>query len=272
MTGTESNAARTALLFADAPGWKDEMPRLVGGLLALQKNGAWQTTTANLWGTLAVERFSRVFESTPVSGQTKVQLGSDVKTLTAPASTTLPWSSGALTVTQEGSGKPWATVESLAAVAAEGTVCGGLSDHEDRDARRSGRQGRALAWRPRARTARHRCAERHDLGGRQRSDSGGRDDSRLGTRPRFGERDAQASNVHKARGRRSSSAASTAIARTTTICRRASCQVEYTVRLNNAGTFGLPPTRVEALYAPSSVRRCAECARRREAARREVTS
>ena len=28
--------------------------------------------------------------------------------------------------------------------------------------------------------------------------------------------------------------------------------VEYTVRLNNVGTFGLPPTRVEALYAPST--------------------
>ncbi|CAK0417250.1 alpha-2-macroglobulin [Burkholderia pseudomallei] len=27
--------------------------------------------------------------------------------------------------------------------------------------------------------------------------------------------------------------------------------VEYTVRVNNVGTFGLPPTRVEALYAPS---------------------
>jgi hypothetical protein len=26
--------------------------------------------------------------------------------------------------------------------------------------------------------------------------------------------------------------------------------VEYTVRLNNDGTFQLPPTRVEALYAP----------------------
>jgi uncharacterized protein YfaS (alpha-2-macroglobulin family) len=26
--------------------------------------------------------------------------------------------------------------------------------------------------------------------------------------------------------------------------------VEYTVRLNNAGEFALPPTRVEALYAP----------------------
>jgi len=26
--------------------------------------------------------------------------------------------------------------------------------------------------------------------------------------------------------------------------------VEYTVRLNNPGTFVLPPTRVEAMYAP----------------------
>ena len=26
--------------------------------------------------------------------------------------------------------------------------------------------------------------------------------------------------------------------------------VEYTVRLNNPGTFGLPATRVEAMYAP----------------------
>ena len=27
-------------------------------------------------------------------------------------------------------------------------------------------------------------------------------------------------------------------------------RIEYTVRLNNAGDFSLPPTRVEALYAP----------------------
>jgi uncharacterized protein YfaS (alpha-2-macroglobulin family) len=26
--------------------------------------------------------------------------------------------------------------------------------------------------------------------------------------------------------------------------------VEYTLRMNKAGTFHLPPTRVEALYAP----------------------
>jgi uncharacterized protein YfaS (alpha-2-macroglobulin family) len=31
---------------------------------------------------------------------------------------------------------------------------------------------------------------------------------------------------------------------------KGSTRVEYTVRLNNAGDFALPPTRVEALYAP----------------------
>ncbi|HRL66129.1 MAG TPA: hypothetical protein PLA28_04025, partial [Ottowia sp.] len=31
---------------------------------------------------------------------------------------------------------------------------------------------------------------------------------------------------------------------------KGNAQVEYTVRLNNPGTFQLPPTRVEALYAP----------------------
>ena len=28
--------------------------------------------------------------------------------------------------------------------------------------------------------------------------------------------------------------------------------IEYSVRLNNPGTFALPPTRVEAMYAPES--------------------
>ena len=28
--------------------------------------------------------------------------------------------------------------------------------------------------------------------------------------------------------------------------------IEYTVRLNNPGKFALPPTRVEAMYAPES--------------------
>ena len=133
MTGPESNAARTALLFADNPTWKEEMPRLVGGLLALQTNGAWQTTTSNLWGKLAVQRFSRVFESTPVTGQTRIALGTTEKAVAwnapvspaNPRSVTLPWGTGSLNLTQEGSGKPWATIESLAAVALKAPFAAG---------------------------------------------------------------------------------------------------------------------------------------------------
>ena len=44
--------------------------------------------------------------------------------------------------------------------------------------------------------------------------------------------------------------ASRASAPTTTSCRRARFTVEYTIRLNQSGRFELPPTRVEALYAP----------------------
>lgn len=251
MTGTESNAARTALLFADAPGWKDEMPRLVGGLLALQKNGAWQTTNANLWGTLAVERFSRVFESTPVSGQTKVQLGSDVKTLTAPASTTLPWSSGALTVTQEGSGKPWATVESLAAVALKAPFAAGYRITKTVtpvDPAVKGVLSRGDLVRVRLDIDAQSDmtwvvvndpipAGATILGsglGRDSESATAGEQRPQGAWPAFVERGFDGYRAYY------------------DYLPKGKLQVEYTVRLNNAGTFGLPPTRVEALYAPSA--------------------
>lgn len=81
MTSNETNAARLALAFAGEAGWKDEMPRVAAGLLALQKNGAWQTTTANALGLLALERFSRTYERAPVAGATKIALGGDTRSI-----------------------------------------------------------------------------------------------------------------------------------------------------------------------------------------------
>jgi uncharacterized protein YfaS (alpha-2-macroglobulin family) len=258
MTGPESNAARLALLFADNPAWKDEMPRLIGGLLALQTNGAWQTTTSNLWGKLAVERFSHVFESTPVSGQTRIALGAEEKAVTwnAPASlsnprsVTLPWSTGSLNLTQEGSGKPWATIESLAAVAlkapfaagyritktitpinpaVKGTLSRGdiVRVHLDIDAQSD------MTWVvvndpvPAGATI---------LGsglGRDSEAATEGEKSPQGAWPAFVERGFDGYRAYY------------------DYLPKGKLQVEYTVRLNNAGTFGLPPTRVEALYAPS---------------------
>ncbi|MDP9158432.1 MAG: MG2 domain-containing protein [Pseudomonadota bacterium] len=254
MTGPETNAARMALLFADNPSWKDEMPRLIGGLLALQKNGAWDTTTSNLWGKLAVERFSRVFESTPVTGQTHIALGSVDKAIAwntpGSHSVTLPWDKGALTLTQDGTGKPWATMESLAAVAlkapfaagyritktvtpidpaVKGTLSRGdiVRVHLDIEAQSD------MTWVvvndpvPAGATI---------LGsglGRDSEAATEGEKSAQGAWPAFVERGFDGYRAYY------------------DYLPKGKLQVEYTVRLNNAGTFGLPPTRVEALYAPS---------------------
>src|SRR5262249_58761382 len=65
MTGPAVNASRLALLVVDAGAWHDELPRLVRGALGLQRAGHWDTTPANAWGALAVERFARAFEAAP---------------------------------------------------------------------------------------------------------------------------------------------------------------------------------------------------------------
>ncbi|MFM0018666.1 alpha-2-macroglobulin family protein [Paraburkholderia azotifigens] len=278
MSGTETNAARTALTFVDMPAWKDEMPRLVAGMLALQKNGAWQTTTANLWGSIAVQRFSQVFESVPVTGQTKLQLGSTDKTISwsQPAATAanyasataitktadtrsqlLPWppetrsAPVSLTLMHDGTGKPWATIESLAAVALKAPFAAGyritktvtpidpavkgvntrgdiVRVHLDIDAQTD------MTWVvvndpvPAGATILGSGLGRDSEAATQGEKSKGE------AWPAFVERGFDGYRAYY------------------DYVPKGKFSVEYTVRLNNVGTFGLPPTRVEALYAPST--------------------
>ncbi|MCC6756085.1 MAG: alpha-2-macroglobulin, partial [Solirubrobacterales bacterium] len=53
MDSADANAAKLILALLDDPAWRDELPRLVVGALGRQQRGAWLTTTANVWGTLA---------------------------------------------------------------------------------------------------------------------------------------------------------------------------------------------------------------------------
>jgi uncharacterized protein YfaS (alpha-2-macroglobulin family) len=291
MEGPESNAARTVLTFVDKPDWKDDMPRLLAGLLALQQHGAWQTTTANLLGSFAVERFSRAFESVAVTGKTKLEFGPNASTVawgqpaaaatagssvsarsaaraTASAATAatktadtraqlLAWPPEArsapvpLTLTHEGTGKPWATVESLAAVelkapfaagyriaktvtpvdpAVKGVTTRGdiVRVHLDIDAQTD------MTWVvvddpvPAGATI---------LGsglGRDSEAATVGEKAQRGAWPDFVERGYDGYRAYYS------------------YVPKGKFSVEYTVRLNNVGTFGLPPTRVEALYAPST--------------------
>ncbi|MDP3828502.1 MAG: alpha-2-macroglobulin, partial [Polaromonas sp.] len=150
MTNGDVNTARLMLAVMDDPAWKDDMGRLANGFIARQQKGAWHTTTANLWGGLALDRFSAKFEATPVAGITKAALAAASASVDwrkverirttdasgAPNQTTLfgapaspgnlrnnnmflPWAGtgkDTLTVTHQGAGKPWITLQSLAAV------------------------------------------------------------------------------------------------------------------------------------------------------------
>ena len=126
MISADSNANRMLLAVMSEPKWKEDMPRLVRGSLGRQQSGHWNTTVANAWGVLAMEKFSASFESTPVSGKTSLQYGPQQRTVSWPSAepfqvVDLPWQSGpgALKVTHEGQGRPWVLVRATAALPLE---------------------------------------------------------------------------------------------------------------------------------------------------------
>ncbi|HEX3138755.1 MAG TPA: alpha-2-macroglobulin family protein, partial [Rhizobacter sp.] len=72
MVNGDVNSTRMILAVLKRDGWKDDMPRLVTGTLQRQQYGHWSTTTANAWGSVAMEAFSKRFEREPVAGSTRV--------------------------------------------------------------------------------------------------------------------------------------------------------------------------------------------------------
>jgi uncharacterized protein YfaS (alpha-2-macroglobulin family) len=123
MVSTDVNAVRAVLSLIRLDRWKEDMPRLVQGALARQIRGRWDLTVANAWGVLAIEKFSKAFETDPVSGTSRATLSAQTRTVDwsgSPKGRTLsyPWPAKReeLSVSHQGSGRPWVTIQSLAAV------------------------------------------------------------------------------------------------------------------------------------------------------------
>jgi hypothetical protein len=123
MISGDVNANRILLSMLDRDAWREDMPRLVRGSLGRQQRGHWNTTVANAWGVLALERFGGKFEAEPVTGVTVAELTKQRRTLDWSrqpdgGSLNFSWPPGqaSLSLAQDGSGKPWATVQSLAAI------------------------------------------------------------------------------------------------------------------------------------------------------------
>jgi alpha-2-macroglobulin len=284
MTNGDVNTARLMLAVMDDPAWKDDMGRLASGFIARQQRGAWHTTTANLWGGLALDRFSQKFEATPVAGQTRATLAgasaavdwSKVERIKAsdtggaahqttwfgaPAgagqlrnnSAFLPWpKDGArdtVLINHQGAGKPWATLQSVAAIPLKAPFAAGYQLKKTVTPVEQAVKGQysrgdvlRIALEITATADMTWVAVTDPIpGGATILGSGLGRDSQIATQgekragwtwPAFEERSFESFRAYYE------------------YVPKGSFTVEYTVRLNNVGDFALPASRVEAMYAP----------------------
>ncbi len=289
MVNGDVNTARLMLAVMDDAAWKDDMGRLANGFIGRQQKGAWHTTTANLWGGLALDRFSAKFEATPVAGVTRATLASAASaaasvdwakvtriqptdTLGAPNQTSffgapaspgklrgnsmfLPWGAttaggkDTLTVTQQGTGKPWLTLQSIAAVPLKAPFNAGYQIKKTITPVEQAVKG--IYTRGDVVRITLEVNASADMtwvvisdpvpGGATILGSGLGRDSQIATSgekksgagwPAFEERSFEAFRSYYE------------------YLPKGVVKMEYTVRLNNVGDFALPPSRVEAMYAP----------------------
>jgi uncharacterized protein YfaS (alpha-2-macroglobulin family) len=257
MSDPDVNAVRLVLALLEHGAWHDELPKLVTGALGRQQRGSWSTTVANAWGTLAVERFAKTFEAEPIDDATSASLGTEERTLTwraTPAGATfdLPWPSGGtgtLALHHTGAGRPWATISTRAALPLKEPLAAGyritktVTPVETRTAGATSRDDvlrvtlaidadRDMTW---------VVVDDPIPGGATHVGTGLARDSALlaagekpaeGVTPVFVERAFDGFRAYY------------------DFVPKGRFTVEYTVRQSQAGTFALPATRVEALYAP----------------------
>jgi len=255
MVSTDVNAARLLLTAQRLESWSQDLPQLVRGTLARQRRGHWDLTTANAWGVLAMQRFSRAFEAEPLTGSTRVELADRSVTVDWSRSpqgyaALLPWpdSKAELSVVHAGGGRPWLSVQSMAAVPLREPFTAGYTIQRTVSAlsRRSPeRWSRGDILRVRLdieAQADMTWVVLNDpvpagaaiLGGGLGRDSRllTRNESRQGLWPVYEERAFDGFRAYYE------------------FVPKGKWALEYTLRLNQDGAFNLPPTRVEALYAP----------------------
>lgn len=260
MVSGDVNANRALLALMDDPAWREDLPRLLRGAVGRQQRGAWNTTVANAWGVLALERFGAAFEAEPVAGSTTGRLGDISRRVDwgavkkSGAGMAFEWprgGSGELGLAHQGSGRPWATVQSRAALPLEAPLSAGFTVRRtvtglDGASPTAPKRGDVLRVTLEMESQGDMSWVVLDdpipagasilgtgLGGDSALLSGG-EQRRGWAWPAFEERTFESFRAYWSfvpKGRWS---------------------IEYTVRLNNPGSFELPPTRVEAMYAPET--------------------
>ncbi len=253
MVGADDMAIRALDAVIGRPDWAAEVPRMMVGVAARQLRGHWDTTPANAWGVLVSRRFAATYPAGTISGTTHIALAGRSADVAWPrrgdsAPLRLPLSAGPLTLSQSGGQAPWATVSIRAAVPLTVPLFAGYRLTRSVSvvsARQPGRlsQGDVLrvhleidsdasrTWVALSDPLIPGAVVMSNLGGQsQLLQAGNRGE---GVWPAWveGGRDAWRAYFDW--------------------LPQGHTVIEYTVRINSAGRFTLPPARIEAMYAPA---------------------
>jgi hypothetical protein len=276
MEGPDANAARLVLLAADEPAWRAELPLLLNGALARRQRGGWDTTTANLWGALALQRFAAVAEAGAVGGRSVLAFGGVERTVEwsgtpLGATVTLPGPAAGATATlqarHDGAGQPWLALQTWAAVPLRAPLAAGYRLTRQVEAVQQQRPG--VFSRGDVLRVTLEVESTQDLGwvvladpvpaGATLLGSGLARDSAIAAAAPIAPASTTASGSAPAAAARADTASPVYVERAADAWRayfdalpRGRHRISYTLRLNTAGSFGLPPTRVEAMYAPEN--------------------
>jgi uncharacterized protein YfaS (alpha-2-macroglobulin family) len=255
MIGGDEMAIRALDAVLGKPGWSAEVPRMMAGIAARQWHGHWDTTPANAWGTLLARRFAAAFPASAVAGVTHVALGGHSANVSWPrhdsAPVNLPLVAAPMQLAQTGgqgaATGPWATISVHAAVPLTAPFNAGYRLTRTVtviSARQPGKlsQGDVI----RVRLTIDPDAARTWVVIADPLPPGATVMSSLG----------QSALLQK--GEQSGGAWPAWTESTKDSWRayfdwlpRGTTTLEYTLRLNSAGRFTLPPLRAEAMYAPS---------------------
>lgn len=248
------NAVRLLLHLSEFRLWPDDVGRVARGAIGRQRHGHWLTTLASAYGAVALRRFAATWEAEPVTGVTAVALGDASQPLDwgtgqppPPARFEWPDDTAQLTVVQQGSGAPWVTVSSRAALPLTEPLSSGyritktVTPIEPQSPDHLSRGDRLRV--------RLDVEAQTDMTWVVFDDPIPAGASHLGT--------GLASDSQLATGGAADTAEPTYVERRFDAWRgyfqwlpKGATSVEYFIRLNQNGRFELPPTRVEALYAP----------------------
>jgi hypothetical protein len=260
MVSDDEMALKALLAAIGRPGWAADAPRMMIGVSLRQQRGHWDTTPSNAWGTIAVRRFETAYPNA-AAGTTTARLGEAVQTRMwprlptggrlpppPPVSFPLPAGPASLMLSHSTQPRPWATVSVRAAVPLSAAAFAGYRVSREVSFLERKRPGavssgdvvkvRISVDAPVDRT--WVVVEDPVPAGASVISGGGGQSALLAGRANGGE-GAWPSYIERGNDAWRAYFGWMPQGRTT---------VEYALRINGAGRFQLPPTRVEAMYSP----------------------